>query len=119
MINRFMRYQEFNPLKPFKAQVRLKTDKSLVMTLMWADNQTSARKNLAQLYGNENVLNVSQITLTEAKQLTAQDQQIKTLKDRAKQITQQAKLTKARKSVTKAQQQLSKATAPAPISSQQ
>ena len=114
-----MRYQEFNPLKPFKAQVRLKTDKSLVMTLMWADNQTSARKNLAQLYGNENVLNVSQITLTEAKQLTAQDQQIKTLKDRAKQITQQAKLTKARKSVTKAQQQLSKATAPAPISSQQ
>ncbi len=114
-----MRFQEFNPLKPFKAQVRLKTDKSLVMTLMWADSQHSARRNLAQLYGTDNVLNVSQITLTEAKQLSAQDQQIKTLKDRAKQITQQAKLTNARKSVTKAQQQLSKATAPAPISSQQ
>ncbi len=114
-----MRFQEFNSLKPFKAQVRLKTDSSLVMTLMWADSQHSARRNLAQLYGTENVLNVSQITLTEAKQLTAQDQQIKTLKDRAKQITQQAKLTNARKSVTKAQQQLTKATAPAPISSQQ
>ena len=114
-----MRYQEFNPLKPFKAQVRLKTDKSLVMTLMWADSQHSARRNLAQLYGTENVLNVSEITLTEAKQLTAQDQQIKTLKDRAKQISQQAKLTNARKSVTKAQQQLSKATAPTTFSSQQ
>ncbi len=112
-----MRYSEFNPLKPFRAQVRLKTDKSLVMTLMWADSQHSARRNLAQLYGTENVLNVSQITLTEAKQITAQDQQIKTLKDRAKQITQQAKLTNARKSVTKAQQQLTKATAP--TSSQQ
>jgi hypothetical protein len=119
MINTFMRFQEFNPLKPFKAQVRLKTDKSLVLTLVWADSQHSARRNLSQLYGTENVLNVSQITLTEAKQITAQDQQIKTLKDRAKQITQQAKLTNARKSVTKAQQQLTKATAPAPISSQQ
>ena len=114
-----MRYSEFNPLKPFKAQVRLKTDKSLVLLLTWADSQTAARRNLSHLYGTENVLNVSQITLTEAKQLTAQDQQIKSLKDRAKQITQQAKLTNARKSVTKAQQQLTKATAPTTISSQQ
>ncbi len=114
-----MRFQEFNPLKPFKAQVRLKTDSSLVMTLMWADSQHAARRNLAYLYGTDNVLNVSQITLTEAKQITAQDQQIKTLKDRAKQITQQAKLKKAQQSVTKAQQQLTKATAPVPISSQQ
>ena len=107
-----MRYQEFKPLKPFKAQVRLKTDKSLVITLMWADSQHSARRNLAFLYGTENVLSVSEITLNEAKQINPQDQQIKTLKDRAKQLTQQAKLTKARQSVTKAQQQLTKATAP-------
>ena len=112
-----MRFQEFNPLKPFKAQVRLKADKSLVLLLTWADSQTAARRNLSHLYGTENVLNVSQITLTEAKQINPQDQQIKTLKDRAKQISQQAKLTNARKSVTKAQQQLSKATAP--TSSQQ
>ena len=114
-----MRFHEFNPLKPFKAQVRLKTDKSMLMILTWADSSTAARRNLAYLYGTDNVLNVSQITLTEAKQITAQDQQIKTLKDKAKQITQQAKLTNARKSVTKAQQQLSKATAPTTISSQQ
>ena len=114
-----MRYSEFNPLKPFIAQVRLKKDKSLVMTLMWADSQTAARRNLSHLYGTENVLNVSQITLTEAKQINPQDQQIKTLKDRAKQISQQAKLTNARKSVTKAQQQLTKATAPTTFSSQQ
>jgi hypothetical protein len=106
-----MRYHEFKPLKPFKAQVRLKTDKSLVVILTWADSSTAARRNLAHLYGTENVLNVSEITLTEAKQLNPQDQQIKTLKDRAKQLTQQAKLTKARKSVTKAQAQLSKAAA--------
>ena len=114
-----MRFQEFNPLKPFKAQVRLKTDKSLVLLLTWADSQTAARRNLAYLYGTENVLNVSQITLTEAKQISPQDQQIKSLNDRAKQITQQAKLKKAQQSVTKAQQQLSKATAPATFSSQQ
>ena len=118
MINTFMRFQEFNPLKPFKAQVRLKTDKSLVMTLMWADSQHSARRNLAHLYGTENVMNISEISLTEAKQLSPQDQQIKSLKDRAKQITQQAKLTKARKQVTKAQQQLTQATAPQAASSQ-
>jgi hypothetical protein len=114
-----MRYSEFNSLKPFKAQVRLKADKSLVLILVWADSQTAARRNLSHLYGTENVLNVSQITLTEAKQINPQDQQIKTLKDRAKQISQQAKLTNARKSVTKAQKQLTKATAPTTISSQQ
>jgi hypothetical protein len=114
-----MRFQEFNPLKPFKAQVRLKTDKSLVLTLVWADSSTAARRNLSHLYGTSNVLSVSAISLTEAKQITAQDQQIKTLKDRAKQITQQAKLKKAQQSVTKAQQQLSKATAPQAAQSQQ
>ena len=110
-----MRFHEFNPLKPFKAQVRLKTDKSLVLTLMWADSQNAARRNLGHLYGTSNVLSVSEISLTEAKQLTAQDQQIKSLKDRAKQITQQAKLKKAQQSVTKAQQQLTQATAPTPM----
>ena len=114
-----MRYQEFKPLKPFKAQVRLKTDKSLVVILTWADSQTAARRNLVHLYGTDNVMTVSEITLTEAKQINPKDQQIKSLNDRAKQITQQAKLTKARKSVVKAQQQLSKATAPTTISSQQ
>ena len=110
-----MRYQEFKPLKPFKAQVRLKTDKSQVLILTWADSSTAARRNLAYLYGTENVLTVSEITLTEAKQINPQDQQIKTLKDRAKQLTQQAKLAKARKSVTKAQTELSKATAPTAV----
>lgn len=114
-----MRYQEFKPLKPFKAQVRLKTDKSLVVILTWADTPLSARRNLMHLYGTNNVLNVSEISLTEAKQINPQDQQIKSLNDRAKQITQQAKLTKARKSVAKAQQQLTQATAPTTISSQQ
>lgn len=101
-----MRYNEFKPLKPFKAQVRLKTDKSLVLTLLWADSQTSARRNLAHLYGSGNVLSVSEISLTEAKQLTAQDQQIKTLQTQAKQLTQQAKLKKARNAVAKAQTKL-------------
>ena len=106
-----MRYHEFKPHKPFKAQVRLKTDKSLVVILTWADSSTAARRNLAYLYGNGNVLTVSEITLTEAKQINPQDQQIKQLQTQAKKLTQQAKLTKARKSVTKAQAQLSKAAA--------
>ena len=70
------------------------------------------------MYGMSNVLSVSEITLTEAKQLTAQDQQIKSLKDRANQLTQQAKLTKARQSVAKAQKQLTQATAPTITSNQ-
>ena len=109
-----MRYQEFKPLKPFKAQVRLKTDKSMLLILTWADSSTAARRNLAYLYGTENVMNISEISLTEAKQINPQDQQIKTLKDRAKQLTQQAKLTKARQSVTKAQNQLNKVSTSAP-----
>ena len=84
----------------------------MLLILTWADSQTSARRNLAYLYGTENVLTVSEITLNEAKQINPQDQQIKSLQDRAKQLTQQAKLTKARQSVTKAQTELSKATAP-------
>lgn len=107
-----MRYHEFKPLKPFKAQVRLKADKSLLITITWADNQISARRNLAHLYGTGNVLTVSEISLTEAKQINPQDQQIKSLNDRAKQLTQQAKLTRARQSVTRAQQQLNKAAKP-------
>jgi hypothetical protein len=107
-----MRYSEFKPLKPFKAQVRLKTDKSLLITITWADNQISARRNLAHLYGTNNVLNVSEIPLSEAKQINPQDQQIKSLNDRPKQLTQQAKLTRARQSVAKAQQQLNKAAKP-------
>jgi len=85
------------------------------MTLMWADSQVSARRNLGHLYGTSNVLSVSEISLTEAKQLTAQDQQIKALKTKAKQLSQQAKLKKAQQSVTKAQKQLTQATAPTPI----
>ncbi len=111
-----MRFNEFKPLRPFRAQVRLKTDKTLVLTVIWADGQQAARRNLAQLYGSGNVLTVSEITLTEAKQLTAQDQQIKALKNKAKQITQQAQLKKAQQAVSKAQQQLLQATAPAPAS---
>ncbi len=111
-----MRFNEFKPLRPFRAQVRLKTDKTLVLTVIWADGQQAARRNLAQLYGAGNVLSVSEITLTEAKQLTAQDQQIKALKNKAKQITQQAQLKKAQQAVSKAQQQLLQATAPAPAS---
>jgi hypothetical protein len=109
-----MRYREFKPLKPFKASVRLKSDKSVVLILTWADSSTAARRNLAQLYGTGNVFAVSEISLTEAKQINPQDQQIKQLQNQAKQLTQQAKLTRARKQVQKAQTQLKQASTPAP-----
>ena len=109
-----MRYQEFRPLRAFKAQVRLKQDNSLVLTLIWAEGSVAARRNLAHLYGTGNVLSVSEISLTEAKQLSAQDQQVKSLQSRAKQLTQQSKQVKARQSLAKAQDQLRRATAPAP-----
>jgi hypothetical protein len=106
-----MRYHEFKPLKPFKASVLLKSDKSVVLILTWADSPTAASRNLAHLYGTGNVLNLSEISLTEAKEISPQDQQVKALQTRAKQMSQQAKLIKARQSVTKAQAQLSKAAA--------
>jgi hypothetical protein len=107
-----MRFSEFKPLKPFKAQVRLKTDKSIVLILTWADNQTSARRNLAHLYGSGNVLSLSQIPISEAKEISPQDQQITALKQQAKQLKQQAKLARARNQVTQAQDQLRKAKLP-------
>jgi len=110
-----MRFHEFRPLKPYKASVRLKTDNSIVLILTWADSPTAARRNLAHLYGTGNVLNLSEISITEAKEISPQDQQVKALQNRAKQMSQQAKLIKARQSLSKAQAKLSKATAfPAP-----
>ena len=112
-----MRYHEFQPRKPFKAQVRVADDNSLAEILTWANTQTTAHSNLSSSFGRDNVLSLDEVTLDEAKQLSATDQQIKSLQNRAKQLTQQAKLKKAQQSVSKAQQQLTQATAP--TSSQQ
>jgi len=112
-----MRYSEFRPKKPFKAQVRVADDNSLAEILTWANTQTTARSNLSSSFGRDNVLSLDEITLDEAKQLSATDQQIKSLQNRAKQLAQQAKLKKAQQSVSKAHQQLTQATAP--TSSQQ
>lgn len=81
----------------------------MVQLITWADSSTAARRNLGHLYGRENVISVSEITLAEAKQLTSQDQQVKALQTQAKQLKQQAKLTRARKQVQQAQDQLKKA----------
>jgi uncharacterized protein YjfI (DUF2170 family) len=107
-----MRYSEFKPLKPFKAQVRLAKEQLVVQTIIWAEAQAIARRHLNELYGKNNVFTVSPIHLSEAKQLSPQDQQITALKQQAKQLKQQAKLTRARNQVTQAQDQLRKARLP-------
>jgi uncharacterized protein YjfI (DUF2170 family) len=107
-----MRYQEFKPLKPFKAQVRLAKEQLVVQTIIWAEAQAIARRHLNELYGKNNVFTVSPIHLSEAKQLNPQDQQITALKQQAKQLKHQAKLTRARKQVQTAQDQLKKAKLP-------
>jgi len=112
-----MRYHEIQPRKPFKAQVRVADDNSLAEILTWANTHKKAHSNLSSSFGRDNVLSLDEVTLDEAKQLSPQDQQIKSLQQRAKQLTQQAKLKKAQQSVSKAQQQLTQATAP--TSSQQ
>lgn len=56
-----MRFKEFSSLKPFKVAVRLQHEKSTITTICFCDSASNMRKMLAELFGKNNVLSVSEI----------------------------------------------------------
>ena len=109
-----MKINEFTTnLNTYIATVRvvLRNGTTMAKTHVIADGINQARMMLMHLYGEDNVLSVTQ-TMTEGevteatKTLSPQELQVKSLADRAKQLNQQAKATKARQEMAKAQQDL-------------
>ena len=84
-------------------------------TTITADTVQQARLMLTRMYGEGNVLNITQVMtehedMTEGtKTLSPQELQVKSLADKAKQYKEQAKALKARQQIAKAQQDLIKA----------
>jgi hypothetical protein len=83
-------------------------------TTVTADNLSQARAILTRLYGNDNILSVTQSMNeqdTQTKVLSADQQRAKALTDQAKRLQQQAKQIKAQNAVKTAQSQLTKVNA--------
>ena len=84
-------------------------------TTITADTVQQAKAMLTRIYGEGNVLNVTQVMgeveeVTEAtKTLSSQELQVKALADKAADYKQQEKALKARQQMAKAQQKLMKA----------
>ena len=80
-------------------------------TTVSAANFQQARAILIRLYGERNILSITQsVNEDRAKIISPQEQQVRTMSDQAKRLQQQAKQVKARNKLAKAQQQLVKAT---------
>lgn len=109
-----MRFKEINQsLNVYMATIRIVCGASstVVNTIVDAASQTQARALLCHLYGQSNVLSISQQMAEDApKVLSPQEQQVKSMSDQAKRLQQQAKQIKARSKLQKAQQQLASAT---------
>ena len=91
-----------------------------VRVAIQSDTPMGARYALARCYGRENVMSVQQVVnetvLSDAKTfgadntpLTAQQLQVKSLKNQSKQLKDRAKQVKAQQSVQKAQAKLQRA----------
>jgi hypothetical protein len=113
-----MRYFQFNNFSTvFFATVRviLHDGVTTTRTTIKAKTLRQAKLMLIRLYGEGNVLKLSQVMsehedIKEAsKTLSPQELQVKSLDDKAKQYKDQAKAMKARQQIAKAQQDLMKA----------
>lgn len=96
-------------------RVVLRDSSMTARTTITADTYTQARAMLSRIYGDGNVLNISQAMaedqdVTEAtKTLSPQELQVKSLADKAADYKQQAKAMRARQQMAKAQKDLMKA----------
>lgn len=81
-------------------------------TRITADTLSHARAMLTRIYGENNVLGITQAMSEgedvneETKTLNAQELQVKSLADTAKRITQQRKQLQARQEMSKAQEKM-------------
>ena len=101
----------------YQATIRvvLRDSSMTARTMIAADSLQQARLMLTRIYGDVNVLSVTQFMsedqgMTEAtKTLSPQELQVKSLADKAEDYKQQEKALKARQQMAKAQQNLMKA----------
>jgi biopolymer transport protein ExbD len=106
-----------SPLKTYMATVRVVINGSgtTARTTITADSVQQAKAMFTRIYGEGNVLNITQLVsedeeVTEAtKTLSPQELQVKALADKATDYKEQAKAMKARQQMAKAQQNLMKA----------
>lgn len=106
-----------SPLKNYLATVRvvLRHSSMPARTTITADTFQQAKLMLIRIYGDGNVLNITQVMaedgeVTEGmKTLSPQELQVKALADKAEDYKQQEKALKARQQMAKAQQNLMKA----------
>lgn len=110
-----MKINEFTTnLNTYLATVRvvLRNGSTMAKTHVIADGVTEARLMLTRIYGDGNVLSITQFMsedqyITEAtKTLSPQELQVKSLSDKAKQITQQKKQLQANQAMLKAQEKM-------------
>jgi hypothetical protein len=102
------------PLKTYFATVRvaLRNSSMSARTTITADTFQQAKLMLIRIYGDGNVLNITQLMaedgeVTEGtKTLSPQQLQVKSLADKAEDYKQQEKALKARQKMAKAQQNL-------------
>jgi hypothetical protein len=113
-----MKINEFtSKLNTYIATVRvvLRDSSITARTTITSDTLQQARAMLTRMYGDGNVLNITQLVsedeeVTEAtKTLSPQELQVKALADKATDYKEQAKAMKARQQMAKAQQNLMKA----------
>ena len=116
-----MKITEFTSVpQSFVATVRvvLRDSSMTARTTITADTAQQARLLLTRIYGDGNVLSITQAAfeteeMTETtKTLSPQELQVQSLAKKAEQYKQQAKATKARQQLAKAQQNLMKAQKP-------
>ncbi len=109
-----------NTPQTYLATVRivLRDSNTTARTTITADTVMQAKLMLTRMYGDGNVLNITQVMsehedMTEGtKTLSPQELQVKSLADKAKEYKEQAKAMKARQQMAKAQQDLTKAQNP-------
>ena len=104
-----------NPLKTFLAQIRVQG--STARTTIQADGLSQARAMLAHLYGQGNVMSVTQMASTTnetatIKPETAAQARVKSLADQAANLKKQEKVARAQIGLKNAQARMAKANFP-------
>jgi hypothetical protein len=104
-----------NPLKTFLAQIRVQG--SAVRTTIQADSLTQARAMLLHIYGQVNVMSVSQMAeatneTATIKPETPAQARVKSLADQAANLKKQEKVARAQIGLKRAQARMAKANFP-------
>jgi hypothetical protein len=110
-----MKINEFtSKLNTYIATVRvvLRDSSITARTTITSDTLQQARAMLTRMYGDGNVLNITQLVSEDeevsesTKTLSSQELQVKALADKAKQATEQKKQLQARQAMAKAQERM-------------